>query len=159
MPKLSIPKFDVLNWRTFWEQFGVSIHSRPQLSDAEKLAYLKNALKDGPAEYVNQRLAQMADTYNDAIECLLNRYDRPCLIHKAHVQAIIDVPSLKEGNGKEIRCLYDVLLQHYRALKVMNVDKLLTGIIELKLDPTTVRDWQCSTRRTKKCNHLKTCYM
>ena len=28
-PKLSIPKFDgdVLNWRTFWEQFRVSIHS------------------------------------------------------------------------------------------------------------------------------------
>ena len=45
LPKLSIPKFegDVLNWRTFWEQFGVSIQSRPQLSDAENLAYLKVA--------------------------------------------------------------------------------------------------------------------
>ena len=52
--KFSIPMFDgdVLNWRTFWEQFWVSIHSRPQLSNAEKLhvAYLKNAQKDGPAD-------------------------------------------------------------------------------------------------------------
>ena len=72
LPKLSIPKFDgdVFNWRTFWEQFGVSIHSRPQLSDAEKLAYLKDALKDGPTERVIQGLAQTADTYKDAIECL-----------------------------------------------------------------------------------------
>ena len=58
-PKLSIPNFDgdVLNWRTFWEQFGVSIHSRPQMSDAEKLAYLKDALKNGPAERAIQGLA------------------------------------------------------------------------------------------------------
>ena len=49
LPKLSIPKFDrdVLNWRTFWEQFGVSIHSRPQLSDVEKLARHSRASTDG----------------------------------------------------------------------------------------------------------------
>ena len=73
-----------------------------------------------------------ADTYDDAIECMQNRYDRPRLIHQAHVRAIIDVPCLKEGNGKEIRCLHDILLQHYRAIKAMNEDKfetLLTGII------------------------------
>ena len=54
LPKLSIPKFDgdVLNWRTFWEQFQVSIHNRDHLSDAEMLAYLKDALKDGPAERI-----------------------------------------------------------------------------------------------------------
>ena len=81
LPKLSIPKFDedVLKWRTFWEQFGVSIHSRPELSDAEKLAYLKDALKDGPAERVIQGLAEMTGTYDNVIECLLNRYDRPHL--------------------------------------------------------------------------------
>ena len=44
LPKLSIPKFsgDVLDSRTFWEQFLVLIHNRDQLSDAEKLAYLKD---------------------------------------------------------------------------------------------------------------------
>ena len=58
------------------EQFGVSIHSRPELSDAEKLAYLKDPLKEGPAESVIQGLAQTAGTYDEAIECLVNRYDR-----------------------------------------------------------------------------------
>ena len=74
LPKLSIPKFDgdVLNWRTFWEQFGILIHCRPELSNAEKLAYLKDALKDGPAERVIQGLAQTTGTYDEAIECLLN---------------------------------------------------------------------------------------
>ena len=123
---------------------GVSIHNKPQLSDAEKLAYLKDALKDSPAELVIQGLAQTTDTYDDAIECLLNRYDRPHLIHQAHVRAIVDVPCLKEGKGKEMRCLHDILLQHYRALKAMNKNKfetLITGIIKLMLEPTTMNDW------------------
>ena len=55
----------------------------------------------------------MADTYDDAIECLLTRYDQPHLIYQSHVRAIMDVPSLKDGNEKEMRCLHDVLLQHY----------------------------------------------
>ena len=65
----------------------------------------------------------------------------------------VDVPSLKEGNAKVIRCLHDALLQHNRALKAMNEDKfetLLTGIIELQLDPTTMRDWQRTTRENKE---------
>ena len=89
-PKLSIPKFngDVLNWRTFWEQFQVWIENRDQLSDAEKLAYLKDALKDGFAECIIQGLTQIAGTYDKVFKCLLNRYDRPRLIDQAHVRAI-----------------------------------------------------------------------
>ena len=115
LPKLSIPKFDgaILNWRTFWEQFQVSIHNKNHLSDAEKLAYLKDDLKDGPAECFIQRVAQMTGTYDEAIVCLLNQYDRPHLIHQAHIHAILDVPSLKEGTAKELRHFHDVLLRHY----------------------------------------------
>ena len=145
LPKLSIPKFngDVLNWRTFWEQFQVSIHKWEKLSDAKKLAYLKDTVKDGPAECVTQGLAQTVDTYDEAIECLLNRYDWLHLIHQAHICAILDVPSLKEDNGKEIRHLHDALLQHYLTLRAMNEDNfetLLMPIAELKMDLTTIRD-------------------
>ena len=124
LPKFSVPKFDgdVLNWRTFWEQFRVLICSRPQLSDAEKLAYLKDTLKDSPADHIVQGLAQMVGTYDETTKCLLNRSDRLHLIHQAHVRAIMEVPSLKEGNGKEIRCLHDVLLQHCRPIKAMDPD-------------------------------------
>ena len=44
-------------------------------------------------------------------------------------------------------------MQHYRALKAVDENKfetLLTGIVELKLDPTTMRDWQCSSRENNK---------
>ena len=39
VPKLEVSTFngDILGWKTFWEQFPVSIHTRPNLSNAEKL--------------------------------------------------------------------------------------------------------------------------
>ena len=48
----------------FWEQFEISIHNKELLTKAEKMAYLQDALKGGPAEQVIQGLAQTADTYS-----------------------------------------------------------------------------------------------
>ena len=46
LPKMEVPTFngDRLQWQTFWEQFDVTIHSRTEISDTEKLAYLRHAL-------------------------------------------------------------------------------------------------------------------
>ena len=51
LPKLEAPTFDgkLINWISFWQQFNVAIHSWSTLSDVEKLAYLRNSLKDGSA--------------------------------------------------------------------------------------------------------------
>ena len=49
LPKINVPTFDgnMLHWTSFWEQFKVSVHSKDRLSIAEKLAYLRHAVKDG----------------------------------------------------------------------------------------------------------------
>ena len=68
----------------------------------------------------------------------------------------MEVPSLKEDNGKEVRCLHDVLLQHYHAIQPVDQDNfgetLVTVFIKLKLDPTTctMRDWQHSSREPRE---------
>ena len=51
LPKFSVPTFDgnIMNWSNFWDQFSVAIHDKTELSDTAKLAYLRDALKDGPA--------------------------------------------------------------------------------------------------------------
>ena len=41
---------DILNSSTFWEQFAITINDEKVLSNAIKLAYLLEALKDGPAK-------------------------------------------------------------------------------------------------------------
>ena len=80
----------------------MSIHSKTQLPNAEKLTYLRHVLQSGLASQVIEGLSQSVDQYEEAIGCLRKRYDRPSLIHSKHTWAILDAPSLKEGNGKEV---------------------------------------------------------
>ncbi len=100
LPKLDVATFDgnILHWKTFWEQFDVSVHRRPSLSDAEKLVYLRHALKDGTAKRVIEGLSRSGEHYAEALECLQARYDRPRLIHQTHVRMILEAPGLKDGS-------------------------------------------------------------
>ena len=102
VPKQAVPKFDgeLVNWRTFWEQFCISIHDKTSLSDSEKLAYLRHSLKDGSARSVIKGLSRSGDCYKEAIDSLKTRYDRPRLIHQTHVKKIIEAAALKDGSGR-----------------------------------------------------------
>ena len=142
LPKLDVPTFDgnILNWRSFWEQYSISVHDRAHLSDSEKLVYLQQSLKGGSAKVAIEGLSRSGEYYAEAIECLQSRYDRPRLIHQAHVRMILETPSLKEGNGKELRRLHDSVQQHLRALKSMGCEApgpFITSVLELKLDSST----------------------
>ena len=100
--------------------------------------YLRHSLNDGTAK-------SLIECYQEAIECLKSRYNRPRLTHQTHVRKIIDCPPLKDGNGRELRRLHDTVRQHLRALKAMDCDPsnpFVTSIIELKLDPNTMFEWQ-----------------
>ena len=127
LPKLDVPTFsgDILSWQTFWEQFNVSVHERSHLSEAEKLVYLRQALKDGSAKNTIEGLSRSGEQY--------------------HVRKIIDAPSLRDGNGKELRKFHDTMQQHIRALKAMGHEppgSFLTSLLELKLDVGTTFEWQ-----------------
>ena len=60
LPKFSVPTFDgdIMKWSNFWDLFSVAIHDKKELSDIEKLAYLRDALKDEPVEAVISGLAK-----------------------------------------------------------------------------------------------------
>ena len=112
LPKLDLPTFhgELLLWKNFWEQFCVSVHDRTTIPKEEKLMYLQNAIKDKTTKNLIAGLTKSSDHYDEAIKCLQERYDRPRQIHQMHVRRIVEAPSLKEGTGKEIRALHDLVL-------------------------------------------------
>ena len=75
LPKISIPTFDgkILSWKSFWEQFDATIHSKAGLNVIEKLTYLQDALKDSPARFLIQGLTRTSENYEEAIKCLKER--------------------------------------------------------------------------------------
>ena len=155
---MDVPSFDgdILNWRSFWEQFAISVHDRTDLADAEKLVYLQQAIKDGYAKQAIEGLSHSGEHYSEAVSSLQARYDHPRIIHQTHVKRILNTPPVKDGSGKELRKLHDTIQQHLRALKSMEYDPsgpFLTSIIELKLDPTTLFEWQKHSRE-HRCTSL-----
>lgn len=129
------------------DQFNITIHSRNQVSHSEKLVYLREAVKDGPAKSVIEGLCQCAENHSEAIDCLQQRYDKPCLIHQAHVGAIVGAPPLCDDNGKKLGRLHDVTNPHLQALKTLRSEpsgEFTPLLLELKLDHTTMCKWQRS---------------
>ena len=64
------------------------------------MTYLRDAFKDGPARSRIQGLTQTAESYQEAIKCLKERYDRPSLTHREHVRSILQGPPLKANNSE-----------------------------------------------------------
>ena len=158
LPKLDVPKFDgnILNWRSFWEQFSVAVHDRTHLSDSEKLVYLQQSLKGGSAKSAIEGLSRSGEYYAEAVECLQARYDKPRLIHQTHVRMILEAPQLVEGSGKELRKLHDTVQQHLRALKAMDCEApgpFVTSVLELKLDSSTMFEWQKHSQESTDIPH------
>lgn len=141
---------NIIHWKLFWDQFTTAaVHSKKTLSNAEKNVYLQHAIKDGSARNVNEGLSHSGDNYEETVECLKSRYDRPHLIQRTHVQPILDTPPIKDGSGKELRRLHDVVQQHLRALKTLGCDlpgQFITSMVELKLDTDTLFEWQKHTK-------------
>ena len=160
LSKLEVPTFDgnLINWKRFWEQFCVSVHDRTNLSDAKKLEYLHNALKDGSAKNTIEGLSCSGEHYSEAVKCLKSRYDRPRLIHQTHVKMILEAPPLRDGNGKELCCLHNTVQQHLRALKSMDYEPssaFITAVIELKLDTNTMFEWQHHSQSQATVPHFQ----
>ena len=60
-----------------WKQFPVSINTKTQLADPEKMAYLRHTVKEGPSMPVFEGLLQSAKNYTEAIKCLQKWYNHP----------------------------------------------------------------------------------
>ena len=71
LPKLILLPFngDIANWLSFWELYDVSVHSNSELTDVQKLSYLKS-LVEGVAKEVIEGLSLLADSYCEAVDIL-----------------------------------------------------------------------------------------
>ena len=118
--------------------------------------YLRHSLKDGSAKSIIEGLSCSGEQYAEAIKSLKSRHSRPQLIHQTHIRKIYEVPSLREGTGKELRRLHDTIQQHLRALKVMGQEpsgSFITSLPELKLDPNTTFEWQKFSQDSESMPH------
>ena len=73
---------------------------------------------------------------------------------------IAEAPALKEGTGPELRKLCDTVQQQLRALKAMKHEPpgaFITFFLELKLDTTTMFEWQQASQEHTDVPHYSNC--
>ena len=71
---------------------------------------------------------------------------------------ILEAPPLKSGDGRELRILHDTVQHHIRALKAMDCEPsgpFITSVFELKLDTTTMFEWQKHCQDTTNVPHYQ----
>ena len=86
-----------------------------------------------------------------AMNSLKARYDRLRLVHQTHVCMSMEAPPFKTGIGKELRRLHDTVQLHLKALRATDYEPsgpFIASILELKVDPNAVFEWQ------KESQHL-----
>lgn len=148
LPQIHLPVYrgEFTLWREFFDAFSSLIHNNDQLSDVQKLSYLKSSLKDEPANLV--RSFETTDkNYEIAWSLLQKRYNNTRRIINNHVQALLEIPKIQKDAHVTLRHIINTTENHLQCLKALGQptdswNVLLIPIISAKLDFQTNKDWE-----------------
>ena len=118
LPKLQLPSFSgsYTECNSFRDLFNASVDSNTQLSNSEKLNYLRACVKGDAAKLISSLTITDAN-YSIAERLLTDRYENKRSIVNAHLKAIWSQPSIKTESGSALRKLLETTNENLRALQ------------------------------------------
>nr|CAI5844533.1 unnamed protein product [Callosobruchus analis] len=147
-PAINLPTFSgrYHDWMEFHDIFTSLIHSNTNLSDVEKLYYLKSCLKSEAADVIKS-LEVTSGNYAVAWELLNDRFENKKLITSNHIKSILNFSSISKESSASLRVMTDELNKHLRCLGTLGYpidawDTLLIYILLPKLDHVSRREWE-----------------
>ena len=150
LPKIQLPTFDgnAVEWVPFHDAFHSLVHQNPNLSNGQKLHYLRSCLK-GEALQLISGLKISDANYTGAWEILVARYKVMRLLVDSHLNAIFGVQKATKDSAAEIKSMIGIVLQNTAALKALGrqVDLYEDWLVYLtvsKLSYETRKQWELS---------------
>ena len=104
-----------------------------KLDDQIQMQYLLKSLTAKKAKDAIEGIDAVAEAYPEAVAALKNRFDRPQVIHRAQVRAILNIKPMKDGSSGELRKLHNTLQHHLWSLKAMeqlDFERFMTALRE-----------------------------
>lgn len=148
LPKLQLNTFsgDYLEWPAFSDIFTTLISNNPDLSNVQKLCYLKTVLK-GSAANVIESLSVTNDNFKVAWDLLLERYGNQQLIVDTLLRTLMQQAPIEKESANNLRSLLETTLRTVQSLENMNQpvktwNSILVYTIASKLDPVTRKAWE-----------------
>lgn len=151
LPDTPIPVFsgEFDEWLPFKDSFNSIIDSRDDLSDIEKLQYLKGAMK-GRAAGKLKSLTMIGTNYRRAWSLLEVAYADKRLIISKHLNAILNLPVLNRETVEGLQKLADDTTQNMESLASLGIsitEEIIVQNLENKLPRNTAEKWEESQKR------------
>ncbi|XP_039968967.1 uncharacterized protein LOC126764694 [Bactrocera neohumeralis] len=150
LPKLQLASFsgDPTQWLPFHDAFCSLIHTNVNLSDGQKLHYLRNCL-NGEAFDLVSSLAVYNSKYTEAWDLLTARYKVMRVMVDSHIKAFMAIGRAAKDTAKGIKEVLNSILQHVGALRALERpvefwDDWLVNLTVSKLAHETRKQWELS---------------
>lgn len=148
LPKPPLPEFSgaYLDWEPFRDAFEGMVINRTDISDVQRLMFLKRALK-GDAALLVRNIQTTAANFQGAWEAVCRRYSNPRLLVSAHLTSLFNLAPARHDSAAEMRALLDRSTEELRALSqmgrpVQHWDDLIIFLLLSRLDSTSREEWQ-----------------
>lgn len=151
LPETSLPTFDgkYENWLSFKNAFNNVIGSQPDLSDIDKIHYLKSALTGEAANKI-RILSIDGTSYATAWRLLERAYEVKRILISRHLLLIFNLPTLEKESADGISKLADDAQQHTAALNALGVSvgsEIMVHVLETKLPKSLIEKWETTLER------------
>lgn len=151
LPDAPLPTFDgkYENWLSFKNAFNNMIGSQTDLSDVDKLHYLKSALI-GEAANKTKIFTVEGINYANAWELLERSYEVKRILVSRHLSSIVNLPVLEKETTSGLSKLADDTQQHIASLGALGVSigsEMIVHLLEGKLPKSTLEKWEVSLAR------------
>ncbi len=145
---MKLPNFDgsYAMWPSFRDLFRSLIHDNKEISNVQRLYYLKNAMKDGAAGELISDIELTDINYDAAWNIIESRFDNKYLLVLALLDKIFELPKMVEGDPHSARKLLDTTTQTILSLRNLNRhtefwDDILVYVTITKLDGKSKQKW------------------
>ena len=147
LPKLTLPSFsgEYTQWLSFWDQFTTLVDSKRDMTNVEKLSYLKLSLEGDAAQIVSSLLVTDAN-YDIAKRKLEERCNNKRSIVKTHLASHHALPAIRKESSAELRKLLESTNEALEALMlpVDQWDAILVYCLLEKLDAESRKQFELS---------------
>ncbi|XP_022175296.1 uncharacterized protein LOC111037204, partial [Myzus persicae] len=140
-------------WASFYDTFTALVHTHPDLLPVSKFFHLREALSGEAANSI-RCLETTANNYEKAWSILCARFNNKKVRIQAHVRAIFELDALQSDSAIKLRCFFDALSGHMRALEALDQEPeswgpLLMHLISTKLDKKTLQEWEAGSPKDR----------
>ena len=134
LPKLAIAEFKGthLDWYRFWSQFEASVENA-DIAPVLKFSHLKESLPQRVRLLVDG-LPLTTEGYERAKNILKSRYGQITEVVNAHVQKIIDLPTVAGSNPNKVYKFYENLVSSVQTLESLGKLHEIKAYVRVTLD-------------------------